>query len=92
MSRYQLNNLWTELRRNASRMFLITSIAVAGVLCSAGGCSSPYHTCASCGYLPGQIVLAQLPGGTYGTMYADVSGCATISTTANCGEVGWAGL
>lgn len=92
MSRYQLRDLRTDLRRKASRIALITSIAVAGVLCSTSGCSSPYHDCSSCGYFPGQIVLAQLPGGTYGTQYADVSGCATISTTANCGEVGWAGL
>lgn len=92
MSRHQLLNLWIDLRRKASRITLIAGFAVAGVLCSAGGCSSPFHDCSSCGYLEGQIVLAQIPGGSYTTVYADLSGCATISTTANCAEVGWAGL
>ena len=91
MPGYQLHNLWTVLHRKTSRIALIISFAVA-VLFSAGGCASPLHDCTSCGYLSGQVVLAQIPGGAYVTMYADVSGCATISTRADCGQVGWAGL
>ena len=89
LSRDQLSDLWMLLRRRAARIGIVASFVVVALI---SGCGPAPNTCTNCGFRSGQSVLVQFPDGSYRVINADQGGCGSVTTTANCNQVGWAGL